>query len=300
MTRNKNKTDRPPQDRNIDLLVLALGSMHEPAFLVDKDARILFANDEACRLSGYERGGLTGIDLAAVNADFSTDGWPGLKAELREKGHLAFEGRLKTRDGRIVPVEAHANHFEHDGQWYSLTLVHDITSRIRDEKKRLTLLRFFEDTDRIDQVIRVADDLDRMMRDVLDAVLSVLECDRAFLLYPCDPEADSLGCPMERTRPEVPGIAPDGAAIPMDPDVAQTFRTLIASDGPVRFDPGSGRPLAEKLTERSGCRSLMAMALRPKVGKAWQLGVHQCSHPRIWTPEEERLFREIGRRLTDA
>ncbi|MBE0603878.1 MAG: PAS domain S-box protein, partial [Deltaproteobacteria bacterium] len=278
MTRDKNKTGRPPQDRNIDLLIMALGSMHEAAFLVDKDARILFANDEACRLSGYERDGLAGLDLADIT----------------------FEGRLKTRDGRIVPVDVHANHFEHDGQWYNLTLVHDITSRIRDEKKRLALLRFFEDTDRIDQVIRVADDLDRMMRDVLDAVLSILECDRAFLLYPCDPEADSWGCPMERTRPEVPAIAPEGPAVPMDPDVAQTFRNLIASDGPVRFDPESGRPLAEKLAERSRCRSLMAMALRPKVGKAWQFGVHQCSHPRVWTPEEERLFREIGRRLTDS
>ncbi len=72
----------------------------------------------------------------------------------------------------------------------------------------------------------------------------------------------------------------------MDPDIAETFRILIASEGPVRFGPGTDH--------------LMAMALHPKVGKAWQFGVHQCSFPRVWTPEEERLFREIGRRLTDA
>src|SRR5262249_14057601 len=29
-------------------------------------------------------------------------------------------------------------------------------------------------------------------------------------------------------------------------------------------------------------------------------GVHQCSHPRIWTSQEERLFEEISRRLADA
>ncbi|MDX6391743.1 MAG: hypothetical protein QOJ73_2806, partial [Streptosporangiaceae bacterium] len=29
-------------------------------------------------------------------------------------------------------------------------------------------------------------------------------------------------------------------------------------------------------------------------------GLHQCSHPRIWTPQEERLYHEIRRRLADA
>src|SRR5260370_26539512 len=29
-------------------------------------------------------------------------------------------------------------------------------------------------------------------------------------------------------------------------------------------------------------------------------GLHQCSHSRVWTPQEERLFHEIGRRLADA
>jgi PAS domain S-box-containing protein len=44
----------------------------------------------------------------------------------------------------------------------------------------------------------------------------------------------------------------------------------------------------------------MGMAIRPKVGMPWQFGVHQCCRERVWTPEEELLFREIGRRLTDA
>ncbi len=29
-------------------------------------------------------------------------------------------------------------------------------------------------------------------------------------------------------------------------------------------------------------------------------GLSQCSYPRVWTPQEERLFQEIGRRLEDA
>ena len=34
--------------------------------------------------------------------------------------------------------------------------------------------------------------------------------------------------------------------------------------------------------------------------RPYLFGLNQCSYPRVWTPQEERLFQEIGRRLDDA
>jgi signal transduction histidine kinase len=45
---------------------------------------------------------------------------------------------------------------------------------------------------------------------------------------------------------------------------------------------------------------MIAMAVYPKTDKPYMFGLHQCSRARIWTPPEERLFQEIGRRLADA
>jgi PAS domain S-box-containing protein len=42
------------------------------------------------------------------------------------------------------------------------------------------------------------------------------------------------------------------------------------------------------------------MAVYPKGDRPYMFGLHQCSYPRVWTPQEERLFQEIGRRLADA
>jgi PAS domain-containing protein len=42
------------------------------------------------------------------------------------------------------------------------------------------------------------------------------------------------------------------------------------------------------------------MAIYPKAGKAYMFVLHQCSHPRIWTEEDKKLFQEIGRRLADG
>ena len=44
----------------------------------------------------------------------------------------------------------------------------------------------------------------------------------------------------------------------------------------------------------------MVMAVYPNVDKPYLFGLHQCSYRRVWTPHEERLFHEIGRRLADA
>ncbi len=164
---------------------------------------------------------------------------------------------------------------------------------------------FLGSLDRIDRAIQGTSDLDRMMGDVLDVVLAVFGCDRAFLVYPCDPGPFQQGDPevlhrvrVERTRPEYAGA--DGAGIPNDPEVANVSRIALASAGPVRFDPESDHAVPAQLSARFGVQALMAMAVYPKVDKPYLLGLHQCSYRRVWTPHEERLFHEIGRRLADA
>jgi signal transduction histidine kinase len=166
---------------------------------------------------------------------------------------------------------------------------------------------FLESLDRIDRAIQGTSDLDLMMGDVLDVVLATFRCDRAWLIYPCDPDAFQPGGPevfhrvrVERTRPEYAGARAAGAGIPNDPEVASVSRTALESNGPVRFGPESDHALPVQLGERFGVESMIAMAVYPKVDKPYLFGLHQCSYRRVWTPREERLFHEIGRRLADA
>ncbi|OQX19847.1 MAG: hypothetical protein BWK76_03325 [Desulfobulbaceae bacterium A2] len=176
----------------------------------------------------------------------------------------------------------------------------DITARQRAEEERQADLKFFECMDQVNRAMQGATDLDQMMRDVLDVVLSVFACERAYLLHPCDPAAASWRVPMERTRPEYPGVLARGLEIPMDPDVAETMRLLLATDGPVQFGPGTPHPLPSEVAEQFGFQSFMGMALWPRVGLPWQFGIHQCSRPRLWTMAEVRLLQEIGHRLAEG
>jgi PAS domain S-box-containing protein len=176
----------------------------------------------------------------------------------------------------------------------------DITERKRAEEERLAHLRFFERMDWVNRAIQSTNDLEWMMSDVLDIVLSIFDCDRAFLLYPCDPEAATWRVPMERYKPEYTGVHAQRLEMAMDEEVANTLQTLLETDGPVQFDSKTSPSFPSDVDERFGFHSFMSMALHPKVGKPWQFGMHQCSYQRVWTLEEERLFQEIGRRLSDA
>ncbi|MCB9135204.1 MAG: PAS domain S-box protein [Anaerolineales bacterium] len=181
-----------------------------------------------------------------------------------------------------------------------LSIARDVTEQKRIEQEHLAHLRFLESLDMVNRVIQGTNYLEEMMRNVLDVILSIFDCDRAWLVYPCDPEVQKWQTPMERTRPEYPGVLPIGVELPLDPVGAEVFRILRAANRPVQFGIGGEHPVPEVMFQVFRVQSFIAMALYPKVGLPWSFGLHQCTYARIWTLEEERLLQEIGRRLADA
>jgi PAS domain S-box-containing protein len=168
------------------------------------------------------------------------------------------------------------------------------------EEERQAHLWLLESMDRVNRAIQGTNDLEQMMSDVLGGVLSIFGCDRSWLVYPCDPDAASWSVSMEHTRPEFPGAFVQGLDLPLDAEIARAFRTVGASSTPVRLGPGADHPLPAQAAEHFSIQSMIAMAIHPKGDRPYMFGLHQCSYPRVWTPREERLFQEIGRRLEDA
>jgi hypothetical protein len=168
------------------------------------------------------------------------------------------------------------------------------------EAERLAHLTFLENLDRVNRAIHGANDLHQMMNDTLETALQVFDCDRAWLLHPCDPDALSFRVPMEIARPEYPGAGILNADVPMPPDMALNFRDVLESAGPLTFGIGTEKPINKVSAGQFGVQSMMMVALYPKTGKPWAFGLHQCSTPRLWTSEEQRLFLEISRRLADT
>ncbi|SJZ48102.1 PAS domain S-box-containing protein [Trichlorobacter thiogenes] len=181
-----------------------------------------------------------------------------------------------------------------------LAIGRDITERKQAEQERLANLHFLSCMERINRAIQLSTDLEQMMSDVLDVVLSIFDCDRAYLLYPCDPDAKSWQIPMERTTVGYPGSKDVELAAASNDWIAKKLRLLLYSNGALRLGIGTPFPLSGDLVDQLGIKNILATAIYPKVNQPWEFGIHQCTHIRTWSPAEKHLFQEIGRRLTDG
>ena len=224
-----------------------------------------------------------------------------LDRAVRNKSDFENEYRIVFPDGSIKYLGSVGQpSASPSGELEFIGTVMDITERKLAEVERQAHVRFLESLDRVSQAIQGNNDLEQMMRAVLEVVRSIFGCDRAWLVYPCDPEAPTWRAVMEQTGPEFPGAFALGRELPVDSEVAEVFRTARGSSGAVRFGPGSEQPLASNLADQFSIQSMIAMAVYPKLEQSYLFGLHQCSYLRRWTVEEERLFEEIGRRLADA
>jgi PAS domain S-box-containing protein len=286
-------------------LSLAQRLTHTGTAALRPTGEVTHSSDEHSRLYGFDpEQGVPSLE------EFGQRVHPEDRARWTEALARGFsEATSVEGDFRVVPPQGPLKHlqaivhpvFTASGELEEFVgTVVDVTERKRAEEEHLAQLWFLESMDGIDRAIQGTSDLEQMMRDVLDVVLVTFRCDRAWLIHPCDPEVDSHRVRMERTRPKYIGTFGVGVDIPNEPGVANVSRRVLASNGPVRFDPESDCALPSQLAERFSIKSVIAMAVYPKVDKPYMFGLHQCSHPRVWTPPEERLFHEIGRRLADA
>jgi len=139
-----------------------------------------------------------------------------------------------------------------------------------------------------------------MMDNAMKVTLAVFKCDRAWLLYPCDPKAPGWRVPMEVTTPEYPGANILNTDMPMNTALSEVMRDSLAATDPIAIGHKYEHKIAPKVIKQFSVQSQITMAIYPKLGKPWLFGLHQCSYARVWTENELSLFSEFGQRLTQS
>jgi|GEM_PF-1316885 len=273
------------------------GTTLDGFFVGDISGRIIDTNDTLCRMLGYSQKEILGFSVSDLEAAESPEKVVAQIHLSMAAGSTRFQSRLRCRDGGVIDVEISAQ-FIKEPEGLFFVFVHDITDVKQAEEQRKSHLAFLENLARVDREMKLETDAEQMLWKVVQTVFSIFDCDRAWLLYPCNPDAPSFRVPVEVTRPEYPGAKQLNTDVPLSPAEAQTLREALTSDGPVVYVEGTDRPVAT--AERFGVRSQMITPLYPRLGEPWVFGLHQCSFSRIWTEEEKNLFNEIGRRLADA
>ena len=161
-------------------------------------------------------------------------------------------------------------------------------------------LRLLDVLDRITQVSLASESMEDVMGTVLDLILEIFKADRAWFLYPCDPDAPSWKVPLEHTRPEWPGLLAQGVDIPMDRFISKVFGDLLRANGTIQNGQATDPPLPLLVAEKFSVKSQLMIALRPKIGNAWVFGLHHCESEVIHDNDDQQLFTSIAHRISDT
>jgi PAS domain S-box-containing protein len=278
-----------------------------PNMILVKDAKtynLIRINKAGEKLLGYSQKELTGKkhhDIFPKNEadfffakDFET-------IHTKKMVHINEESVTSRHKKKYLLQTKKIPILDNDGNpKYLLSISEDITKTKQAEAEKLFNLKFLKNLDKVNRAIQSSNNVTQVMKNVLQEVLSVFKCDRAFLLYPNDPDTDEWEISMECTVPEYPGAYKTGAKHKINDELKQAFIATLKHRKP--YESTFKKEIEQGLDPWHfySIKSLLVIALFPKTGKPWQFGIHQCSYYRNWTENEKILFTEISRRLTDG
>lgn len=137
-------TERRQERESLLRTQFAMDRTRDSCLWVDDQGRIAYANNAACNSMGYTRDELLVMTVFDIDPDFPREQWEQHKRDMRRHGTMLFEGRHRTKDGRLFPVEVSSNYFEFDGRWFACAYDRDITDRKRAEEENRKLRSHLE------------------------------------------------------------------------------------------------------------------------------------------------------------
>src|SRR5258708_26235812 len=103
----------------------------------------------------------------------------------------------------------------------------------RAEEERREHLWFLECMDRINRPMQRTNDVELMTGGGVQEALAIFGCDRAWLVYPCDPDSPTIRAVMEHTSPGYPGAFALGEEFPVDGLGSEVLRRVLLAPGAV-------------------------------------------------------------------
>lgn len=111
----------------------ALDSAGEMVLEIDRDGRVLDANETAQAWLGYRREDLQNLRLVDIDVALTDERFADILNHLSSRGAFRGEGRYRTQLGNEFPVDLVLQRVEHAGREFIFLLVRDISERKRIE-----------------------------------------------------------------------------------------------------------------------------------------------------------------------
>ncbi len=212
---------------------------------------------------------------------------------------------------RVLGIRTHEDHQE---RWISMSVVaqageqagkperlfitfSDMTERRFAECAVQDYLRYLNVMERMNEVGIQAASVDDLLRNVLRELLLTLECQKAWIIYPCE---------AEQQLPSVPMLIDDqqnGGAIeamfPIDDTTRQMVEKSFSCATPTLFSNDHGEGLPHSIASQYQLDAILTIAVFPKKSKPWLLCLCYGKDQPTPTQQDRLIVENIAKRLAD-
>jgi PAS domain S-box-containing protein len=122
-------TARKTAENALLLVKKSVDSAYDEVFWMDVTANILYANDAACRTTGYSQEELCAMNIFSLDPDFTPQVWERSIEGLRKNKKQIFQSRHRCKNGVIIDVEIGLVYITQGEKEYVFCFVRDITGR---------------------------------------------------------------------------------------------------------------------------------------------------------------------------
>lgn len=103
-------------------------------FWIDRESRIRYVNDWACKSVGYSREEL--LDMSMIDLTPHTpESWGSRFETVKRKGSIWFESRHRHKQGHYFPIEVTVNYVRFSGEDFLFAFAQDVTERKKVEDR---------------------------------------------------------------------------------------------------------------------------------------------------------------------
>lgn len=127
-------TERKNSEKRLLMVETAINSSTEAIYISDQSLNIIYVNDGACRMLGYNPEELLGMSIVDIEARYTSEEIHGLKETTLKEPNMTFETRHLRKDGSIIDVEIVGTSFTYENDEIILSVVTEITERKKMEK----------------------------------------------------------------------------------------------------------------------------------------------------------------------
>ncbi len=94
-----------------------------------RECRFFYANDSACRVTGYSREEFLQLSIADISQVWNEENFRQILDHIRSQGSETYETMIRHRDGHDIPMEVNTSYFKLDDQEYFFVIAEVISLR---------------------------------------------------------------------------------------------------------------------------------------------------------------------------